>query len=424
MNEKTESPEYIEVSKKYTVSPIQTINKEVMDDFGINKEKETVNIDLKIPKNFKTLYITGESGSGKSTILKDAFKETTYDNDEFLNTPLIEMGLDVKKTLKVLNMFGLGDASLFALKPTQLSDSQRKRAEIVRMVLDGNKIIVIDEFLSTLDRLTAKSISYNIKKNFDFLGIKLVAATAHTDLEEYLKPDVIVKGKSFPSRFTVVEREDNEYTDNPITNKVTLRKASKEEYREEVLGEIHYKGKYSGGKQEYFFAELSESVIGVLVTNNLISSNTRRISRVVVHPTFRGVGIAQMLIKYCINSTDSKIDTLAAMAKYNPVFEKSGMHRVGDVKVKPPTGFKKNLEEFEFNISLWGDLRYCVDFSSDKYFREFVSKFADKTNKIIQPGGKSISVEERARMIKENPQTCGRVVWNFRERIMAKYVSE
>src|SRR5699024_1180870 len=99
LNEKTESPEYIEVSKKYTVSPIQTINKEVMDDFGINKEIETVNINLKIPKNFKTLYITGESGSGKSTILKEAFKETTYDDVTFLKTPLIEMGHDVGETL-------------------------------------------------------------------------------------------------------------------------------------------------------------------------------------------------------------------------------------------------------------------------------------------------------------------------------------
>src|SRR5699024_2240948 len=95
LNEKTESPEYIEVSKKYTVSPIQTINKEVIDDFGINKEKETVNIDLKIPKNFKTLYITGESGSGKSTILKYAFKVTIYDNDEFLNIHLIDMKLNI-----------------------------------------------------------------------------------------------------------------------------------------------------------------------------------------------------------------------------------------------------------------------------------------------------------------------------------------
>src|SRR5699024_1964907 len=193
--------------------------------------------------------------------------------------------------------------------------------------------IVIDEFLSTLDRLTAKSISYNIKKNFDFLGIKLVVATAHTDLEEYLKPDVVVKGESFPSRFTVEEKEPDEYKDNPIANKVTLRKASKEEYREEVLGEIHYKGKYSGGRQEYFFAELSGSVIGVLVTNNLISSDTRRIRRVVVHPTFRSVGIAQKLIKYCIDSTVSKVVILAAMAKYNPVFEMSGMRRVEDVKV-------------------------------------------------------------------------------------------
>src|SRR5699024_10262693 len=146
-------------------------------------------------------------GSGKSTILKEAFKETTYDDDTFLKTPLIEMGHDVKETLKVLNMFGLGDASLFALKPTQLSDSQKKREEIVRIGLDGNKIIVIDEFTSTLYRLTANSIYFNIKKNFDFLGIKLVVATAHSEVEEYLKPDVIAKGKSFPSRFTVEEKD-------------------------------------------------------------------------------------------------------------------------------------------------------------------------------------------------------------------------
>src|SRR5699024_2403221 len=104
--------------------------------------------------------------------------------------------------------------------------------------------------------------------------------------------------------------------------------------------------------------------------------------------------------------------------------EKSGMRRVEDVKVKSPTGFKKKLKEFEFNTDLWGDLEYCVDFSSDKDFREAVSIFADKTNKIIQPGGKSISVEDRRSMIKESSQTCGRVLLNFRERVMAKYVSE
>src|SRR5699024_10322822 len=180
----------------------------------------------------------------------------------------------------------------------------------------------------------------------------------------------------------------------------------------------------SGVRQEYFFAELSGPVIGVLVTNNSISSDTRRISRAVVHPVFRDVGIAQNLIKYCIDATDSKVDTLDAMAKYNTVFEKSGIRRVEDVKVKSPTGFKKKLKEFEFNTDLWGDLEYCVDFSSDKDFREAVSIFSDKTNKIIQPGGKSISVDDRRSMIKESSQTCGRVVWNFRERVMAKYVSE
>src|SRR5699024_2443718 len=108
-------------------------------------------------------------------------------------------------------------------------------------------------------------------------------------------------------------------------------------------------------------------------TNNLISSDTRRISRVVVHPTYRGVGIAQALIRECIRVSDVKIDTLAAMAKYNPVFERAGMTRVEDVKVSPPSGLKGGLKERGFNFDSWGNIEECELFCSVESNREFLS---------------------------------------------------
>lgn len=411
----------IKIKKEIFVSPANITNKEVLDDFGISRETKTVDINLEVPNDFEVLYITGESGSGKSLILNTAFTETKIDEEEFENTQLINLGDCVDETLRVLNMLGIGDAALFTLYPSQLSDSQRSRARIAKMVIDGNKEIVIDEFLSTLDRETARSVAYNIQKVMRLLGIRLIVATAHSDLIEYLKPDIVIKGRAFPSEFEVKIYDKSDFLDNPIVDDIVIKKVDKDAYREERLGEIHYKGKYSGGKQEYFFAYLKDRVVGLLVTNNLISSETRRISRVVVHPTYRGVGIAQALIKECIKRSDVKIDTLAAMAKYNPVFEKAGMTRVEDVKISPPAGLKKGLKERNFNFDLWGSIDECEKFCSDASNREFLSKFSKYTNKLIQPGGRAISDEERSQIIKEDIRTAGRVLWSFRERTMAKY---
>ena len=411
----------IKIRKEIFVSPTNTTYKEVLDDFGISRETKTVDIDLDIPNDFEVLYITGESGSGKSLILNTAFTETKINEVEFESTQLIKLGKSVDDTLRVLNMLGIGDASLITLYPRQLSDSQRSRARIAKMVIDGNKEIVLDEFLSTLDRATAKSVAYNTQKVMRLLGIRLVVATAHSDLTNYLKPNVVVIGRAFPSEFEVKIYNKSEFSDNPIIDDIVIKVVDKGAYRDERLGEIHYKGKYSGGRQEYFFAYLKDEVVGLLVTNNLISSETRRISRVVVHPTYRGVGIAQVLIKECLKRSDVKIDTLAAMAKYNPVFERAGMTRVEDVKVSPPAGLKRGLKEKRFNFDLWGSIDECEVFCSDVSNREFLSKFSKYANKLIQPGGRKVSDEERSQIIKEDARTAGRILWSFRERTMAKY---
>ena len=73
------------------------------------------------------------------------------------------------------------------------------------------------------------------------------------------------------------------------------------------------------------------------------STGGRRISRVVVHPSYRGVGIGcAMVKKYIADYPDT--DVIAAMALYNPIFEKAGMTRVNDSSVKSPAGLRKEIE--------------------------------------------------------------------------------
>jgi GNAT superfamily N-acetyltransferase len=58
----------------------------------------------------------------------------------------------------------------------------------------------------------------------------------------------------------------------------------------------------------------------------LLNSEVRCISRVVVHPQFRGVGVAVALVRAALESaTTTYTEALAAMGHVNPFFERAGM---------------------------------------------------------------------------------------------------
>ena len=52
-----------------------------------------------------------------------------------------------------------------------------------------HKILILDEFCATLDRVTAKAISNNIPKLRDKTGITFILASAHDDLIDYIHAD-------------------------------------------------------------------------------------------------------------------------------------------------------------------------------------------------------------------------------------------
>ena len=158
--------------------------------------------------------ITGPSGGGKSTLVRafagrvraDGGRVVWPDRSTRLRTrrPIIDLlGGPMDRAMGLLARVGLGEASLFARTPCELSEGQRFRFALALALerADGGTI-VIDEFCSTLDRTTAAGVAGSLARvvRTHALGgpaaprrIRLVCATAHDDLERALGPDVIAE---------------------------------------------------------------------------------------------------------------------------------------------------------------------------------------------------------------------------------------
>lgn len=176
---------------------------ECAEAFGLGLEDKvfTVYDGLEVEVNQGDIvYITGQSGSGKSQLLRELVgligKHTEVadiDQVELIEEPLIDqVGDSTDEAIKILSQAGLNDAYLFIRKPSELSDGQLYRFKVAKLLASGAKVLAADEFGAVLDRVTAKSVAFNVQKFARKVGCTLIVATTHEDLKAELAPNLYV----------------------------------------------------------------------------------------------------------------------------------------------------------------------------------------------------------------------------------------
>ncbi len=208
------------VSKKFSTTVERTDRViEVAESFGLGlDDREFVlfeDFELEINPG-DVVYITGQSGSGKTVLLnqcmaaltKDEQYVSNIDDVELIEVPLVDqVGDTTKQALEILSRVGLNDAYLFIRKPSELSDGQRYRLKLAHLINQPDvSVWVADEFGAVLDRVTAKIVAFSLQKHARKEGKTLIVATTHEDLLEELGPSLIVK-KRFRDKVEILRGE-------------------------------------------------------------------------------------------------------------------------------------------------------------------------------------------------------------------------
>jgi ABC-type ATPase with predicted acetyltransferase domain len=187
----------------------------VAEAFGIGlDDKEFVifeDFNIKITDG-DVVYINGQSGSGKSVLLRELAQCLEDEGRKVANidkviyqpeVPIIDqLGDDMGRATTLLAMAGISDAYLYIRTPDQLSDGQRYRFRLALLLEQDADVWVADEFGAVLDRITAKVVAFNFQKVARKAGKTVIVATTHTDLVDELSPDTIIK-KRFHDRVEV-----------------------------------------------------------------------------------------------------------------------------------------------------------------------------------------------------------------------------
>jgi ABC-type ATPase with predicted acetyltransferase domain len=348
------------INISYETAPITLTErtKEVAEAFGLGVDQtrqftlyDNINIHIR-PSD--VVLITGDSGSGKSALLK-AIKQDlgaeAQDTKDFKidpNVPIIEsVGANTTEAIEVLSQVGLNDAFLFLRPYIQLSDGQKHRYQTALLIQSQKPFWVLDEFTSTLDRDTAKILAFNLQKQARKQGKAVIAATTHRDLLRDFAPNVHIH-KRYGKEVTVQYHPKAKAAACTLTQQMTLAESTKADYK--ALSQFHYRTSRLPAPRKIFSLKRKDELCGVIVYSfpapvtfgrskvwrgNIpqLRNEMSVISRVVIHPKYRSIGLGAKIIAETLSQTGTFcVEAVAVMAKYNPFFEKAGLQRVAESK--------------------------------------------------------------------------------------------
>ena len=238
--------------------------------------------------------IVGPSGCGKSTILRELYgepKENLWGNRKSV-IDNFSANLSVKEIMGGLSKIGFNSPRCW-LKPFGvLSNGQQFRVNCARSILEQDDVILIDEFSSVVDRQVAKIASASVGKLARSLGKRLVVASCHEDVVDWLNPDWVYRP----------EKNAWEHPRGCLQRprlQIEIRKSSVNRW--EDFKKYHYLSASANRSARWFSASLNGVTVGIigwlhLFHRSYVGTNIKRCHRIVVHPDYQGIGVGMTLL--------------------------------------------------------------------------------------------------------------------------------
>ena len=164
----------------------------IQADYDVKFEHSTEHFvgNLDLPDKWNIGVIVGNSGTGKTTIAKEIFKNEYVERFEYKHQSVID-DMPEKNMKEIERMFyavGFGSVPSW-LKPYEvLSNGEKMRVDMARALLRED-LVCFDEFTSVVDRQVAKTMCFATNKTIKRTGKQFVAVTCHYDVIEWLEPD-------------------------------------------------------------------------------------------------------------------------------------------------------------------------------------------------------------------------------------------
>lgn len=280
------------------------VKSEVGDSFRISKVKGMFDCqfdeikkeyDINIPienEKWNIGLIVGASGTGKTTIAKKLFQDFNFFSGfDWKSSSVLDdfhSNLSAKEITEVLSKVGFASPPDW-LKPfSVLSNGQKMRVELARLILESDRPFIYDEFTSVVDRKVACIGSSAIQKFIRKMDKQFIAVSCHYDIAEWLEPDWIYDVNKMEFTRGNLRRPEIE---------VKIRRAKQSEWMQFMY--FHYLSHDHNNAAHKYIAEINSEPVAwcsILHFPHPKIKNMKRIHRVVVKPDYQGIGVGSKLL--------------------------------------------------------------------------------------------------------------------------------
>lgn len=255
------------------------------------------NLEAELPVDddqWKIGLIVGPSGSGKTSMGRQFFGPAALVdlNDGWpADKPIVDAiapGGDFDAVTGALSAVGLGDVPAWLRPFSVLSNGEKFRAGLARLISDAPAVAVVDEFTSVVDRQIAKIGALAFQKAWRRTGGRVVLLSCHYDILDWIEPD------------WVFDTATGQYSGRCLWRRprfeLEIRQTDGSYWRR--FEPHHYLKLPAMVAASYYVGLVDGEMVAHVATSPRLETEAMRACRLVIMPEWQGAGIGMRFLNW------------------------------------------------------------------------------------------------------------------------------